>query len=41
MQKMTMEELVQFMNESEDEFFIRVELIEEDADGEEVRSSVD
>ena len=30
-----MEELVQFMNESENEFFIRVELTEEDADGEE------
>jgi len=41
MQEMTMEELVQFMNESEGEFFIRVDLTEEDADGEEVRRSVD
>lgn len=40
MKKMTMEELVQLMNESEDEFFIRVELTEEDGDGEETRSSV-
>ena len=35
MEEMSMEELVQFMNESENEFFIRVELIEEDTDGEE------
>lgn len=35
MEEMSMEELMQFMNESENEFFIRVELTEEDADGEE------
>lgn len=35
MEEMSMEELVQFMNESENEFFIRVELTEEDTDGEE------
>ena len=40
MQKMTMEELIQLMNESEDEFFIRVELAEEDTDGEETGCSV-
>lgn len=41
MQKMTMDELVSFMNESEDEFFIRVDLEEEDTDGEETECSVD
>lgn len=40
MQEMTMEDLVRFMNESEDDFFIRVELTE-DEDGEDVRCSVD
>ena len=35
MEEMSMEELVQFMNESENEFFIRVELTEEDTDGKE------
>ena len=34
MQKLTMEELVQLMNENENEFIIRVEL-EEESDGEE------
>lgn len=41
MQKMTMEELVQLMNESEDEFLIKVDLTEEGSDGEEVECSVD
>lgn len=41
MEKLTMEELINLMNESEEEFFITVELSEEASDGEETKRSVD
>lgn len=42
MQKMTMDELVQFMNENDNEFVIRVEIEDkEDKDGEKAGCGVD
>ena len=41
MEKVTMEELIKLMNESEDEFVITVELSKERTDGEEAECSVD
>ena len=41
MEKVTMEELIKFMNESEDEFLITIDLSKEGTDGEEAECSVD
>ena len=41
MEKVTMEELIKLMNESEDEFVITIDLSKEGTDGEEAECSVD
>jgi len=41
MEKVTMEELIKFMNESEDEFVITIDLSKEGTDGEEAECSID
>ena len=41
MDKVTMEELIKFMNENEDEFVITIDLSKEGTDGEEAECSVD
>ena len=41
MEKVTMEELIKFMNESEDEFLITIDLSKEGTDGEEAECSVE
>ena len=41
MEKVTMEELIKFMNESEDEFVITIDLSKEETDGEEAECSVE